>query len=525
MRIALVRECPYAGRVWWSNVPPVRTVIANLSREGLVVPLIVIAAFVSRFHLIGGESLWLDEVITYHRSRESIPSLILESERHHHNPAYFLLMHAWLKLGDNEVMLRAPSAVFGALTVLVGYLMGRIVGGRWVAVATAVVLLLHPALVAYSQEARMYAISTFAAAVATTCLLWLLLHPVGTVHPFLRRWWRTEAGEARWSTLAWLGCSFGWVLVLYAHATGVFFVFACAVVALARLVAVPVERLRFAASYTVAVLLSLLGYAPWLVRLFRQAESFKERFWAVFPTPVRTAYEIGAALSLGNQPWRWGLVIALALAGSYALRRRPLAVAWLWLLTFLGPGLLLLASAWKPMFMHRLFLWAAIPFGVLVGAGLVAPARPAVRVALLGTAILLGGWRINVEYYEPYRKEPWRHAITFVRRNVAQGDRVLAGSFSVKEILEYHFGRKTAPMQRFPYSTKVTDAPRSGPPMSLWVLSRKRQQALEFAAMLAARGWERTEVRAFGKGIDVIRYVPARRAARHRRDPALRQTK
>jgi mannosyltransferase len=529
MWIDSVPESPYASRVWWTKVPLVRTVVASFSREGPILLLVLVAAIISRFYQIGAESLWLDEVITYHRSRERIPRLILQSERHHHNPAYFLLMHAWLKLGDSEAMLRAPSAIFGALTVPVGYLFGRIVGGRWVGIATAVVLLLHPSLLSYSQEARMYAMSTFGAAVSMTCLVWLLLHPVVPVHPFLRRWLPAEGENTRWSTLAWLGCSLGWLITLYSHATGVFFILACALVTLVRVVALRVDRVRLVASYTAASFVSLVGYGPWLFRLFRQAESFKGRFWAVFPTPTRLANEVGAALGFGAEPWRWALLIALALAGSYALRRRPLPLAWLWLLALLGPGLVLLASVWQPMYMHRLFLWSAVPFGVLVGAGLVAPALPAVRVTLLGAAVLLGGWRLKTEYYEPYRKEPWRHAISFLQDHAAPGDRIWAGSHSVKEILEYHFGRKTAPMRRFEYGwsskARATELPEAGPRRALWVLSRKRHQAIDVAGLLAARGWERAEGRNFGKGVDLTRFVPARRAARLRRDALRRDAK
>jgi mannosyltransferase len=512
MWIDSVVESPYAGRVWWTRMPPVRTVVANLSRELPVVLLILVAALVTRFHLIDADSVWLDEVTTYHRARLNIGRLIADSELHHHNPTYFLFMHAWLKLGDNEVMLRAPSAVFGALTVLGGYLLGRIAGGRWVATATAVVLLLNPALVAYSQEARMYAMSTFAAVVAMAGLLWLVVHPAEAVHPFLRRWWRSEGGSNPWSTLAWLACSFGWVLVLYLHGTGVLFVLACSVVALVRLVASPVDRLRFAASYTVANLLSLLAFGPWLVRLFGQAEAVKDKYWAVFPTPARGAYEIGTAFLFGNDPWRWVVVIALAVAGSYTLRRQRLLVASLWSLALLGPTLLLLASVWKPMFMHRLILWAAVPFGVLVGAGFAAPALPAVRVAMLALALFFGGWALNAEYYEPFRKEPWRQAIQFLHRRVKPADRVLAFSYSVKQILEYHFGRTTQPVKRFRYdvASKPRNLPDAGPRRVLWVLSRQGHKRMDLLDGLAARDWREVEKKNLGKGIAVRRFVPAR---------------
>jgi mannosyltransferase len=486
-----------------------------LSRERVVLALIVVAAFVTRFYGLGMDSAWLDEAITYRRSRGSFSAIVEDSAIHHHNPAYFLLMRLWLVLGDDEFMLRAPSAFFGALTVPTGYWMGRLVGGRWVATATAVALLLNPRLVAYAQEARMYALYVFGAGLSMTGLLWIIQNPAQGLHPLLALWPRGRSPVGWRATVAWASCTIGWVIALYCHATAALFVMSCWVVALVRVVMVPAERLPFAKSFLVANALALLGYLPWVFRLTRQVREFKGSFWATFPTTERMAAEVGLSLFYGNTAWRWLLVGVLALFGSYALRRNVLMVVSLWLLAVLGPGLALLASFWQPMFLHRQFLWSAIPFGVLVGAGLVGFAAKPARVALLALAIVAGGKALATEYYEPYNKERWREAVAFLRPRAQKGEKIVLATHDVKRVLEYYFTRKTARLRRFSYveggDFTVDENPKAG--ASLWVLGRRGRRS-DVHADLAQAGWERIDSVHFGKGVRATRYHPTRQPSR-----------
>ena len=73
-------------------------------------------ALALRLHALGRESLWLDEGFTWERSSLPVPALIQHAIRAPHNPSYFIVLHYWLGLGDDEYMLRFPSAVAGALS-------------------------------------------------------------------------------------------------------------------------------------------------------------------------------------------------------------------------------------------------------------------------------------------------------------------------------------------------------------------------------------------------------------------------
>jgi hypothetical protein len=142
------------------------------------------------------------------------------------------------------------------------------------------------------------------ASVATLGLFWLLEHPSEALHPVLGLLWRRERRVGAPATLAWLACSFGWIVALYSHATGALFVLSCSVVALARIALCPVDRGRFLASFGIANLVALVAFAPWLVRLVGQVGKFKQSFWATFPTLERIQRDAGDAFFFGSQPRR-----------------------------------------------------------------------------------------------------------------------------------------------------------------------------------------------------------------------------
>ena len=77
-------------------------------------------------------------------------------------PLYYVLAWAWAKaFGTGEFGLRSLTAVFGAATVPVGYLVGRQLTGRRAGLVLAALIAVNPMLIWYSQEARSYALLVF----------------------------------------------------------------------------------------------------------------------------------------------------------------------------------------------------------------------------------------------------------------------------------------------------------------------------------------------------------------------------
>jgi uncharacterized membrane protein len=102
------------------------------------------------------QSLWLDEAVTANVIRHFNLTQIISkfSPTDFHPPLYYLFMKLWTNLfGFSEIALRMPSVLFSLMTGYVVFL----IGGIW----AAVFFLFNPLIVYYSQEARMYMMTTF----------------------------------------------------------------------------------------------------------------------------------------------------------------------------------------------------------------------------------------------------------------------------------------------------------------------------------------------------------------------------
>src|SRR5260221_273001 len=82
-------------------------------------------------------------------------------------PLYYVLAWGWAKaFGTGEIGMRSLSALFGAATVPVAYLIGRELASKRAGLITAAIVAVNPMLIWYSQEARSYAVLVFFGALA-----------------------------------------------------------------------------------------------------------------------------------------------------------------------------------------------------------------------------------------------------------------------------------------------------------------------------------------------------------------------
>jgi mannosyltransferase len=130
------------------------------SHQRVMILVIVLLALALRLSLLDSKSLWLDEAASLQMAHQSGMVLITE-QGDPHPPAYYLFLHSWINLGQSEFILRLPSALFGALSVLVLYWIGRSLHLERLALWAAGLLAIDPLHIWYSQEARMYAPAAF----------------------------------------------------------------------------------------------------------------------------------------------------------------------------------------------------------------------------------------------------------------------------------------------------------------------------------------------------------------------------
>jgi mannosyltransferase len=122
-----------------------------------------------RFSTLGLQSYHHDEVITAARVLPgSFGHMLHEVHRSESTPwLYYVIAWAWSKaFGLGEVGLRSLSALFGAATIPVAYLIGRELAGRRAGLIAMALVAVNPMLIWYSQEARAYSLLVLLCAVS-----------------------------------------------------------------------------------------------------------------------------------------------------------------------------------------------------------------------------------------------------------------------------------------------------------------------------------------------------------------------
>src|SRR5512136_1366750 len=161
----------------------------------LVILITLMGGFL-RVLLLDHKGMWLDETFSVWVANHSVAEMlqwIVKIDQH--PPLYYLLLHYWMaRYGDTPYYARLLSALFGAGTIPVIYLIGKRISGAVMGLVAAVFLALSLFNIYYAQETRMYTLLTFNAAAAIYALVRLLTdprsaEPIGSqFREYLRAW-------------------------------------------------------------------------------------------------------------------------------------------------------------------------------------------------------------------------------------------------------------------------------------------------------------------------------------------------
>ena len=134
--------------------------------------LFFLVGAVFRFYALDHQSIWNDEVFSLNVAKlplAGIPGELRQS--YFHPPLYFGLLHFIVNwLGTSEWALRLLSALFGSLTVGAVFLVTWKLFNEQSAMWASLFCLIAPFHIAYSQEARPYALAGFFCVVSTVAL-------------------------------------------------------------------------------------------------------------------------------------------------------------------------------------------------------------------------------------------------------------------------------------------------------------------------------------------------------------------
>jgi uncharacterized membrane protein len=445
-----------------------------------------------RILFLGKQGLWLDEAFSLWLANHNMVELLHWTVRiDQHPPLYYLLLHGWLGFySDTPYNARLLSALFGTLTIPVIYQIGKRLSGALVGVAAALFLALSPFNLRFAQEARMYTLLTFNAAVAIYALVRLLTDPRATqpigsqLRAYWQAWrkpqlaepdaarefsyqldpsrqtgWRAWVSPQRWQSvqaietdLAWAGLVIFSAATLLSHNTAVFFILATNLFVLGLILFQnrsenqPAFLAPSLLNWIKAQLGIFLLWSPWLWAFIQQARRVDQEFWIPQPTwesvvqALKTFLNAATPAPGQSNPvmplWiLYGLALGLGLIYYRKEVSRFFFLATLFVVPFLGE---LLVSLRRPIFYDRTLIWITIPLFLALAAGIAQ-----LRFRLL-IVVALGVFGANNlfsagDYYRWTQKEDWGTAAGYVANYAEKEDLILFNATWVQIPFDYYF--------------------------------------------------------------------------------------
>ena len=393
--------------------------------------LVALGAGILRFVGLARESIWLDEATSIIIARMNWSSVVAWAAGDIHPPLYYLALHLWLGLGDSEFSVRALSALFGALTVVIVYALGRELFSPRVGLLSALLLGLSPLHIWYSQETRMYVMVTMLGLLASYVLLLALR--------------RQRLGY-------WLGYAVVSVLVLYTHYFALFIVLFQGLFAVYWLCRSGSRSLW--RKWLMANLAIVLLFLPWMPILYHQVATggggWVER--SVGRPSLQALADTWIYFGIGLDRQLYPVLlrraayvlfaICLGLALSRAARARDREAVVFCVMYVAVPLLTVwLVSQAKPMYTIRYLLPFLPAYCILVAAGIDGlrwdAARFVVTLALVGV-LLFGDWSA----WRTEQNPDWRELTSHILEQAHTGDVVLfSPRWNVKPFEYYARGR------------------------------------------------------------------------------------
>ncbi|MBN2146462.1 MAG: glycosyltransferase family 39 protein [Anaerolineales bacterium] len=445
-----------------------------------------------RVFLLDNKGMWLDETFSVWLANHSVSDMlqwIVKIDQH--PPLYYLLLHYWIAHnGDAPHNVRLLSALLGAGTIPVIYLIGKRMSGAVMGLVAAMILAFSPFNIRFAQETRMYTCLTLNAALAIYALVRLLtdsrsVRPIGSQFREYLHAWRTSQppepcthetpppkADARSQTgwrdrifrhrclpiqtietdLAWVAWIVFSAATMLSHNTAVLFPLAANIFVLALLLFQRIKKKESTITFQPpsfgnwikAQIGIFLLWSPWLPAFIQQTSRVDQEFWLPKPTwntvtQALASFLNDSTLGQSSQAQLIWILYALVLGlGLWHYRNKIshfLFLAALFAIPFLGE---LIVSIRRPIFYDRTLIWTTIPLFLVLASGI---AQLRFRfLIIIGVGILSANNLLSVsDYYRHMQKEDWSTAAGYVANFAQKDDLVLFNASWVQIPFDYYF--------------------------------------------------------------------------------------
>lgn len=424
----------------------------------IVLLFLVLAAFALRVFRLDSQSLWYDEAFSVYLAHFDLGEIAARTAADIQPPLYYFLLNFWIGLaGDREFAVRFLSLVFGVLTVPLLYITARRLFNRDAALLAALLALLSPLYLWYSQEARMYTLITFLLLLSSYAMLRALAPS-------------THRGDGRW----WIVFTLPNIAAMYTH------YFAAMVIAFQFLFTVycllftPIRlQIKHHVRHTaIAFAVILISFLPWLpnviarlgqdVSYWRGDLKLDEAIRHIFINFTMGESVLEQQAQWIAAGWMVGLLVGLV-AWVIASRTRasnnrttepsnhPIFFSTLYLVIPLV--LLLFLFSRNPKFNPRYLMIASPPLFLLLAAGLASLLSLARRsnilartigivLSLLTFSFLLftSAFADSNAYFDPaFTKADFRGVARYIEEHLAPNEAIILTSGHLFPAFDYYY--------------------------------------------------------------------------------------
>jgi mannosyltransferase len=408
-----------------------------------------------RLHGLNAEGLWLDEGGSVMKADADLKQFMSGRQPYISPPFYYLLLGSWMKLfGTSEIFIRFPSVLFGTLSILMLYLIGKILFDNSSGLIAAFLITISPFQIYFSQEARMYSLLLFLSLCSMYFFIDLVMH--GAVIN------RGKAKKIKWGSSCLYVLSS--ILLLYTHNFGISPLIAQNIFVLCLLFKTRrIGRMELKGWVFLQSIL-LLAFLPWIIVIIKQFLNIQGNYWSP-PPSLKTLLE--TLLDYSGSYWLLGILVSFSFLAWFILHsnrrdRQSLVISvhrdgnsfpiFLFLFICLLTPLLLpffISIISTPIYISRITITASPALYLMAGAGIGRLRKPGLRIAslsLIGMLSLPLLWN----YYHSTHKEPLREVISQIEAKVKPGDIILIMPLWYKKfVFDYYQTRHDIPVRGF----------------------------------------------------------------------------
>lgn len=384
------------------------------------------------FFRIGAESLWYDESYSAATSNFSMPEIVSMMTEDSHPPLYYLLLRAFvLVIGNSETALRSLSAVSILCLAGIGFFPLRRLWGSPASLAFSFMILITPMSIVCAHEARMYSLLAF-----------LVTAMVVAGHYAL-----SKNSRKHWVIFSLFTLAAAWTHYFGLIAAAIFW---CLVLIKRIFDAKPGNRIAALKPALITAIITVAGYTPWLVFLYRQTVRVSENFW-IPPVTFTSAINILTYPFLQKFPYGINsravlLYVAVVLAAGIGIFRAyrskkeyrflPLSALIVYILTF-ATGIIL-SIVIRPIFAER-YLVSCMGLFLLAGAALMSTFKSRRFIILLVVLYAIGVTPMLQKVYKEEINGPMKEVHNALADRIGPNDIFVHGSEHTLGTFSYYF--------------------------------------------------------------------------------------